>query len=137
MDKIQFNLALKMISACLIITLLVQNAIDMLLKMSPLHWWQIIWKFPPICLFYFTENIRCPLKFSFFFVSGNNCNKPLISNVSLKTVHLLSSPQYDVLHYANHILSVRIWCWQHVSVNKSSVAELSPVYCFYFFCLQQ
>ena len=27
------------------------------------------------------------------------------------------------------IFSVRIWSWQRVSVNISSVAELSPVYC--------
>ena len=43
--------------------------------------------------------------------------------------HLLSSPQYDVSEHTNHIFSVRIWSWQHVSVNISSVAELSPVYC--------
>ena len=43
--------------------------------------------------------------------------------------HLLSSPLYDVSDHTNHIFSVRIWSWQHVSVNISSVAELSPVYC--------
>ena len=43
--------------------------------------------------------------------------------------HLLSSPLYDVSEHTNHIFSVRIWSWQHVSVNISSVAELSPVYC--------
>ena len=42
--------------------------------------------------------------------------------------HLLSSPLYDVSEHTNHIFSVRIWSWQHVSVNISSVAELSPVY---------
>ena len=43
--------------------------------------------------------------------------------------HLLSSPLYDASEHTNHIISVRIWSWQHVSVNISSVAELSPVYC--------
>ena len=43
--------------------------------------------------------------------------------------HLLSSPLYDVSEHTNHIFSVRIWSWQHVSANISSVAELSPVYC--------
>ena len=43
--------------------------------------------------------------------------------------HLLSSPPYDVSEHTNYIFSVRIWSWQHVSVNISSVAELSPVYC--------
>ena len=43
--------------------------------------------------------------------------------------HLLSSPLYDVSKHTNHIFSVRIWSWQHVSVNISFVAELSPVYC--------
>ena len=43
--------------------------------------------------------------------------------------HLLSSPLYDVSNHTNHIFSVRIWSWQHVSVNISSVAELSPVSC--------
>ena len=43
--------------------------------------------------------------------------------------HLLSSPLYDVSEHANHIFSVRIWSWQHVSVNISSGAELSPVHC--------
>ena len=31
--------------------------------------------------------------------------------------HLLSSPLYDVSVHTNHIFSVRIWSWQHVSVN--------------------
>ena len=44
--------------------------------------------------------------------------------------HLLQSPLYDVSNHTNHIFSVRIWSWQRVSVNISSVAELSPVYCF-------
>ena len=35
----------------------------------------------------------------------------------------------DVSEHTNHIFSVRIWSWQRVSVNISSVAELSPVYC--------
>ena len=48
--------------------------------------------------------------------------------------HLLSSPLYDVSEHTNHIFSVRIWSWQHVSVNISSVAELSPVYCCLFQC---
>ena len=43
--------------------------------------------------------------------------------------HLLSSLLYDVSKHTNHIFSVRIWSWQHVSVNISSGAELSPVYC--------
>ena len=43
--------------------------------------------------------------------------------------HLLSSPLYDISEHTNHIFSVRIWSWQHVSVYISSVAELSPVYC--------
>ena len=44
--------------------------------------------------------------------------------------HRLSSPLYDVSVHTNHIFSVeRIWSWQHFSVNISSVAELSPVYC--------
>ena len=48
--------------------------------------------------------------------------------------HLLSSPlyesYYDVSDYTNHIFSVRIWSWQHVSVIWSVfIAELSPVYC--------
>ena len=45
--------------------------------------------------------------------------------------HLHLSPPYDVLDHTNHMISVRIWSWQHVSVNKSSlfIAELSPVYC--------
>ena len=43
--------------------------------------------------------------------------------------HLLSSLLYDVSDHTNHIFSVRIWSWQHVSVNISSIAELSPVYC--------
>ena len=30
--------------------------------------------------------------------------------------HLLSSPLYDVSDHTNHIFSVRIWSWQHVSV---------------------
>ena len=33
------------------------------------------------------------------------------------------------LDHTKHIFSVRIWSWQHVSANISSVAELSPVYC--------
>ena len=32
-------------------------------------------------------------------------------------LHLLSSPLYDVSDHTNHIFSVRIWSWQHVSVN--------------------
>ena len=39
--------------------------------------------------------------------------------------HLLSSPLYDVSEHTNHIFSVRIWSWQHVSADISSVAELS------------
>ena len=31
--------------------------------------------------------------------------------------HLLLSPLYDVSGHTNHIFSVRIWSWQHVSVN--------------------
>ena len=30
--------------------------------------------------------------------------------------HLLSSPLYDVSDHTNHIFSVKIWSWQHVSV---------------------
>ena len=49
--------------------------------------------------------------------------------------HLLSSPLYDASEHTNHIFSVRIWSWQHVSVNISSVAELSPVYCCLVICI--
>ena len=35
--------------------------------------------------------------------------------------HLLSSPLYDVSDHTNHIFSVSIWSWQHVSVNISSL----------------
>ena len=45
--------------------------------------------------------------------------------------HLLSSPQYDVSDHTNHIFSVRIWSWQHVSVIISSFqfifANLPPL----------
>ena len=45
--------------------------------------------------------------------------------------HLLSSPLYGVSEHTNHIISVRIWSWQHVSV----IAELSQVYCCLVFHL--
>ena len=35
--------------------------------------------------------------------------------------HFLSSPLYDVSDHTNHIFSVRIWSWQHVSVNMYSL----------------
>ena len=52
--------------------------------------------------------------------------------------HLLSSPLYDVSDYTNHIFSVRIWSWQHVSVIWSVfIAELSPVSCCLVFIRAQ
>ena len=35
--------------------------------------------------------------------------------------HLLSSSLYDVSDHTNHIFSVRIWSWQHVSLNISCI----------------
>ena len=79
---------------------------------------------------------------SFFFRKGKICETQppaSIGWVALSSVvcrlfvphqwHLLSSPLYDVSEHTNHIFSVSIWSRQHVSVNISSVAELSPVYC--------
>ena len=41
--------------------------------------------------------------------------------VVLHLWHLLSFPLYDVSEHTNHTFSVRIWSWQHVSFNISSV----------------
>ena len=73
---------------------------------------------------------------SFHWLSSSIFSCCCLSFVVPHRWHLLSSPLYDVSEHTNHIFSVRIWSWQHVSVNISSVAELSPVYCclvFFFF----
>ena len=41
--------------------------------------------------------------------------------------HFLSSPLYDVSDHTNHIFSVRIWSWQHVSVIHFWVEPSLPL----------
>ena len=50
------------------------------------------------------------------------------ASVTSPHLHYMMFPT-NVSNHTNHIFSVRIGSWQHVSVSISSVDELSPVYC--------
>ena len=72
---------------------------------------------------------KCSSASSFHWLSSSIFSVCRRSFVVPHPWHLLLSPLYNVSEHTNHIFSERIWFWQYVSVNISSVAELSPVYC--------